>query len=109
LRAQKIDLAVKQGEAYVAKLSKNQWTLRLEIACQHETMAKAVAFFGATTPDLWIRPMNMKDGRGCYQVFLGHYPSRAAAEAVIPTLPAAFRAGGNRPKPFQIGELVTRQ
>ncbi|MCE1230144.1 MAG: hypothetical protein LWX11_11745, partial [Firmicutes bacterium] len=47
LRAQKIDLAVKQGEAYVAKLSKNQWTLRLEIACQHETMAKAVAFFGA--------------------------------------------------------------
>lgn len=109
LRRGDVALAVRQGERHIKELSKSQWTLRLEIACQPETLRRAVSFFGDSKPDLWVLPLALRDGRGCFQVFEGHYPSRAAAEKAIRKLPAAFRSEGNRPKSFKIGDIAIKQ
>ena len=109
LRKGDVTLAVRQGERHLKELSKSQWTLRLEIACQPETLQRAVGLFGDPQPDLWVLPLALRDGRGCFQVFEGHYPNRAAAEKAIRKLPAAFRSEGNRPKPFKIGDIAIKQ
>jgi len=108
LRKGDIARAVRQGERMVAELPKNHWTLRLEIACQPETLVRAVALFDTASPDLWLLPLSLRDGRGCYQVFYAHFPTKEAAEAAGRKLPAAFRSEGNKPKPFKIGEIATR-
>ena len=108
LRKGDITRAVRQGERMAAELPKGHWTLRLEIACQPETLTRAVDLFDTPAPDLWVLPLALKDGRGCYQVFYAHFPSREAAEAAGRKLPAAFRSEGNKPKPFKIGEIATR-
>ena len=102
-------LAVRQGAKFAKGLPKGHWTLRLEIACQPETLRRAVELFGDSRPDLWVLPLRLRDGRGCFQVFQGHYPSRALAEKAVRKLPAAFRGPANRPKPFQIGEIALKQ
>ncbi len=109
LRKGDLALAVRQGERLAKELPKGHWTLRLEIACQTETMKRAVELFGDPKPDLWILPLALRDGRGCYQVFHGHYASQALAEKAARKLPAAFRVEGNRPKPFRIGEIAVKQ
>jgi septal ring-binding cell division protein DamX len=53
--------------------------------------------------------MSMRDGRTCYQVFLGSYGSEAAAKAAAGKLPAPFLAEGNRPKPFRAAQIPDRQ
>ncbi len=109
LRKGDVTLAVRQGERYLKELAKSQWTLRLEIACQPETLRRAVGLFEDAKPDLWVLPLALRDGRGCFQVFAGHYPNRAAAEKAIRKLPAPFRSEGNRPKPFKIGDIEIKQ
>lgn len=104
-----LERAVKQGEAHRRGLGANQWTLRLEIACQGETLRRAVEFFQPNQPDLFILPLTLRDGRTCYQVYWGRFGSKAEAEAQVGKLPAAFREGGNRPKAFQVAELPEHQ
>ena len=60
-------------------------------------------------PDLFIVPMTLTDGRSCYQVFCGKFPSRGAAEKKAAGLPRAFHEAGNRPKVFRIEEIPSRQ
>ena len=106
LRGGDIKTALAQGEKYLATLPAKDWTLRLEIACQGDTLQKAAGLFaGGATPDLFLRPLRMRDGRTCYQVFLGRFASKSTAEQVIPGLPAPFRIEGNRPKAFQVQEV----
>jgi hypothetical protein len=109
LRKGDIDLAVRQGKRLVKDLPKGHWTLRLEIACESGTLRRAVDLFADPKPDLWVLPLALRNGRGCFQVFHGHYPSQALAEQTIRKLPAAFRAEGNRPKPFKIGDITLKQ
>ncbi len=109
LRKGDLALAARQGQAFRGTLKPGTWTLRLEIACQTDTLRKAVGFFPERDPDLWVLPLVLRDGRGCYQLFLGSFATRAAAERHIPSLPSAFRAGGNRPKAFRLDELSERQ
>lgn len=109
LRKGDLPLAVRQGRHLRGTLKAGAWTLRLEIACQTDTLRKAVGLFHERDPDLWVLPLTLRDGRGCYQLFLGVYVSQAAAERRIASLPNAFRAGGNRPRPFRIDELSERQ
>lgn len=109
LRKGDIGLAVRQGEKLLKSLPRAQWTLRLEIACQHETLRRAVDLFKEEKPDLWVLPLSLRDGRGCYQVFYGHYPSQASAEKAAKRLPTAFRAENNRPKCFRLGEIAIKQ
>lgn len=109
LRRGELDLAVRQGQQWRKELPAKHWTLRLEIACQGETVRKAVGLFPEKDPDLWVLPLSLRDGRGCYQVFFGHFPSKTAAEAHLKKLPAAFRSEGNRPKSFMVSDLSERQ
>lgn len=104
-----LELAIKQGAAHRKGLAASQWTLRLEIACQGETLRRAVEFFQPTQPDLFILPLTLRDGRTCYQVYWGRFGSKAEAEAQVGKLPGAFREGGNRPKAFQVSELPDHQ
>ena len=101
------ELALSQGSAHRSAL-KGAWVLRLEVACQPETLAHAVAAF-KTPADLFLVPMAMKDGRTCRQVCLGGFSSEADAQAGIAKLPAFFTEGGNKPKPFQASALPEKQ
>ena len=104
-----LELAVRQGRRYVDAGPMRQWTLRLEIACMGETLGKAVELFGDGKPDLFVVPITLRDGRSCYQVFYGKFPSSASAEKAARSLPKAFRTAGNRPKLFRISEIPSKQ
>ena len=99
--------ALSQGAAHRASL-KEAWVLRLEVACQPDTLAHAVASFKGPA-DLFLVPMAMKDGRTCRQVCFGRFASQAEAQAAIASLPPLFTEGGNKPRPFQASALPEKQ
>ncbi|WP_291271650.1 DUF4388 domain-containing protein [Geothrix sp.] len=101
-------LALAQG-AGQRKAIQGKWSLRLEIACQGSTVQHAASLLKGLDPDLFLVPMAMRDGRTCYQVFLGAYGSEAAAKDAARRLPAPFLAEGNRPKPFRVAQIPDRQ
>ena len=100
--------AMTQG-AIQRKAIQGRWTLRLEIACQGSTVQHAADLLKGQDPDLFLVPMAMRDGRTCYQVFLGSFGSEAAARAAAKRLPPPFLSEGNRPKPFRVAQIPDRQ
>ncbi|WP_005033824.1 DUF4388 domain-containing protein [Holophaga foetida] len=102
-------LALAQGAKLLEERPKTSWALRLELACQPETVKRAVELFKGEQADLFIRPMLLRDGRDCYQIFYGEFPSAAAAEKQAPRLPAAFRNDGNRPRPYRMDAIPSKQ
>ncbi len=100
--------ALAQGAAQ-RKALQGKWSLRLEIACQGSTVQHAADLLKGQDPDLFLVPMTMRDGRTCYQVFLGAFGSEAAAKAAAIKLPPPFLAEGNRPKPFRVAQIPDRQ
>ncbi len=100
--------SVAQGSAQRQALQ-GKWTLRLEIACQGSTIQHAADLLKDQDPDVFIVPMTMRDGRTCYQVFIGSFGSEAAAKAAANKLPPPFLAEGNRPKPFRVAQIPDRQ
>ncbi|HZU53912.1 MAG TPA: hypothetical protein VFF77_08450 [Holophagaceae bacterium] len=101
------DTALAQGSVHRVAL-KGAWTLRLEVACQPDTLTRAVAAFKEPA-DLFLVPMAMKDGRICRQVCFGHFASEAEAQAAISRLPGLFSEGGSKPRPFQASALPEKQ
>ena len=101
-------LTLAQGAAHRQAIQ-GKWSLRLEIACQGETVQHAAGLLKGQDPDLFILPMTMRGGRTCYQVFLGGYESETAALAAAKRLPPAFLTQGNRPKPFRVDQIPNRQ
>jgi hypothetical protein len=104
-----MDRAERQGEKYRKQLKGSTWTLRLEIACKPETIRHAAEAFPDGKPDLFILPIRLRDGRTCYQLFYGEFSTEASAQKQVAKLPRIFREGGNRPKPFKVSEIPTRQ
>jgi len=104
-----LPLAVSQGRQLAKEVPPGHWTLRLEIACQGETIRHVAELFKGRQPDLFLRPLAFKDGRVCYQVFLGRFPTEKAAENELKQLPASFLAERNRPKLFRFSELPSAQ
>jgi hypothetical protein len=104
-----LDVVLRQGQAFLQEGPSSHWTIRLEIACMGETLKRAVEFFPAGQADLFVLPIALKDGRTCYQVFYGKFPSRKAADKQTTRLPQAFHEGGNRPRVFQIAEVPSKQ
>jgi SPOR domain len=100
--------ALTQGSLQ-AKALHGRWTLRLEIACQEQTIQHAADLLKDQDPDLFLLPMAMRDGRTCYQVFFGSFGSEAAAREAAKKLPAPFLAEGNRPKPYLVSQIPDRQ
>jgi len=108
LKAGRMDKALAQGRHHFESLKGTRWTLRLEVACQADTVQRATGMLRGQ-PDLWVMPIRMRDGKQCYQLMLGDYPSEGAAEQASRKLPAAFRAPGNRPKPFRLNQVPDKQ
>jgi septal ring-binding cell division protein DamX len=104
-----LERAVRQGERRLRDIPSTHFTLRLEIACQGETIRRVTQMFKGARPDLYLLPMALRDGRGCFQVMLGDYPTRTTAEKAVRRLPASFRADRNPPKPFRVSELSRKQ
>ncbi len=102
-------LAAKQGEKLLQETKDKQWALRLEIACEAESLKKILDAFPDGMPDLFITPITLKDGRNCYQIFYGTYLTRRESMKVSKGLPATFLAGGDRPKPFKLTQIPTQQ
>jgi len=100
--------ALAQGAAQ-RKALQGKWTLRLEIACQGSTVQHAADLLKDRDPDLFLVAMAMRDGRSCYQIFVGSFGSEAAAKEAAKKLPAPFLAEGNRPKPFRVAQIPDRQ
>ena len=90
--------AVTQG-ALQRKALHGRWTLRLEIACQGSTVQHAVELLKGRDPDLFLVPMAMRDGRTCYQVFLGSFGSKAAAKDAARKLPPPSTPKATGPSP----------
>ncbi len=103
-----LNQAVSQGLVQ-RKASQGRWSLRLEIACQGATIQHAAELLKGQDPDLFLVPMAMRDGRTCYQIFLGSFGSEAAAREAARKLPPLFHAEGNRPKPFRVAQIADRQ
>ena len=101
--------AYAQGQAHRAGLPKGAWTLRLEIACQAETVQHAAKLLEGTGESPFSLPIRMKDGKTCTQIFSGSFKTREEAQGHIKSLPAAFLSGGNKPSPFQVSEIPDKQ
>ncbi len=100
---------MKEGAARRAALPKSHWTLRLEVACQTETLAKVVELLKDRQRELFLLPLSMKDGRTCTQVYLGDYPTEADARKAIDPLPSLFHEPGARPKPYLVSAIPDKQ
>ena len=109
LRRGEMEKACRQGEKHRKELKPGLWSLRLEIACQGDTLRRATDAFPGGKPDLFILPIRLRDGRTCYQVYYGRFNSEAAADKEVRKLPGIFREGGNRPRPFRLSEIPSRQ
>ena len=109
LRTGDLDKAVAQGAAHVKEAPAQHWALRLEIACQGETIRRVSELFKDQKPDLFLLPMTLRDGRGCYQVLYGNFPTKEAAEKESKKLPPAFMADRNRPRAFRFAEIPKDQ
>jgi len=104
-----LDLAVRQGQKLAKGIPPGHWTLRLEIACQGDTIRRLVEIFKGKGPDIYLLPIAMRDGRVCYQVLYGRFPTQAAAERQLKHLPASFLADRNRPKIFRFSDIPKLQ
>jgi hypothetical protein len=98
-----LPLATRQGRRLLQETPASHWTLRLEIACQTDTIQRVPEVFKGKPADLFLLPMPMRDGRTCYQVFFGRYASQQAAIAEVKNLPGAFRQ--DHPKAMRLGDI----
>ena len=104
-----LDLAMRQGQRLAKGIPPGHWTLRLEIACQGDTIRRLVEIFKGKGPDIFLLPIGMRDGRVCYQVLYGRFPTQAVAEKQLKHLPASFLADRNRPKIFRFSDIPKLQ
>ena len=102
LRQGDLPKALELGRQRIKAIAAHRWSIRLEVADLASTLKTAANAFPAGEADLFIAPIKLKGGRTSYQLFLGEYASKAEAERAAATVPALFRQGGQRPKPFLV-------
>ncbi|MDR0498451.1 MAG: hypothetical protein LBH03_01800 [Holophagales bacterium] len=101
--------ALTQGRAFQKTLSNATWTIRLIVACQGETLQNCAYALSDERPELFLTSINLKDGRSCYQLFMGCYSTKNAAEAEAKKLPTIFKEKGQTPKIMQISDIAVQQ
>ncbi len=80
------------------------WTLQLLVACDPQNAAKRVAQ-GGPAEQLYVLP-RMLDGRSCFRLCWGRYPSREAALAAR-DLPSGLRESlDEAPQPRRIADVL---
>jgi hypothetical protein len=77
-------------------------TIQLLVACSGETIQKALA--NVPDEDLFIVPFNL-NGRACYRVLWGLYPSSSRASGALGSLPGYFRDAGAKPRVVAAAEI----
>lgn len=78
-------------------------SVQLLVACAPETVAKAAA--NVDSPELYILPVSYQ-GRECFRLCWGMFPTQARAAAGLRALPPYFRAGGASPKIMPVASLL---
>jgi hypothetical protein len=77
-------------------------SVQLLVACSGETVQKAVA--NVSSPELFIVPVRFQ-GRDCFRLCWGLYPSSSQAASAARALPEYFRKGGATPRVMSAAEL----
>ena len=108
LRREDMAKALELGRARILAIPAHYWTVRLEVANLPSTLKSAVGAFPTGEPDLFIAPIQVQGGKTAYQLFLGEYPSKIAAERAARAVPPFFLEGGNRPKPVPIAGIPVK-
>lgn len=108
LRREDIAKSLELGRRRLQAIPAGHWTVRLEVANLSSTLKSAVGAFPGGEPDLFVAPIQLLGGKTAYQLFLGEYPSKAAAERAAKAVPAFFLEGGNRPKAMPIAGIPVK-
>ena len=64
-------LALEQGRAFQSDLPRTAWTIRLIVALQVDTIQYCAQTLAPSQPELFLRPIRLRDGRNSYQLFVG--------------------------------------
>lgn len=107
LRRGDIPRAQDLSRAYLETLPADHWTLRLEAARRDITLKNA-AWAYPGRPDLFLAPLQVRDGRSIHQLFLGVYASKAEAEQALRAVPAYFLKDRLRPFPLKVSDIPAR-
>jgi chemotaxis protein histidine kinase CheA len=102
-------VAIEQGMAYRDRLPKQAWTIRLVVAERGDTLKNCAGALGAGGGgrDVFLTPLRMRDGRLCYQLFLGNFPTRLSAEAELRSLPDLLKR--QQPRLMQVADIAAAQ
>lgn len=78
------------------------WTLQVLLACQPDTVSRAFK----AVDDRRLTVLHTRyQGKGCYRLCWGDFPTRQGAEQAAPEVPAYFRSAG-KPRPTTWGEIL---
>jgi len=100
--------ALDQGAAFQATVPKYNWTIRLIVACQWDGLQYCALTLGPSF-ELFLRPYRFKDGRQCYQLFVGRFPNSAAAEEDLKKIMQLLTEKKVEPKIMQISDISESQ
>jgi hypothetical protein len=103
LRQGRLDEAARGFESNVRRAPAGTFSVQLLVACSAETVQKAVA--SVDSPELYIVPVHYQ-GRSCYRMCWGLYPSGNRALSAARSLPEYFRVGGAKPKVQPASEML---
>jgi hypothetical protein len=105
-----IAVALEQGKAHFSAMPKTGWTVRLIMACQNDSLQNCANTLAPMRPDFFLMPFRLRDGRSCYQLFVGRYASQSAAETESKKMANAFQGKFLvEPKVWQISEIKVVQ
>jgi hypothetical protein len=88
---------------HVRRAPAGTFSVQLLVACSAETVQKAVAT--VDSPELFILPVHYQ-GRDCFRMCWGLYPSGNRALSAAQSLPEYFRVGGAKPRVLSAAELL---
>lgn len=108
LRRGDIPRALELSRRYIGSLPARHWTLRLEVAWKRITLKNAAWAFPGTKADVFIAPLQLRDGTAVQQLLLGVYTSREEAELTVRTIPGYFLKTKLRPIPIQVSDLPSK-
>jgi hypothetical protein len=100
--------ALEQGSAFQATVPKYNWTIRLILACQLDGIQYCAQTLGPSF-ELFLRPYRFRDGRQCYQLFVGRFPNSSAAEDDMKKIMQLLTERKVEPKIMQISDISENQ
>ena len=103
LQSGNIQAAAQGFAGYLRTVPATSASIQLLVACSPETIDKAVSAVGAG--EILIVPVRFQ-GRDCFRLCWGLYPSAAAATTARGSLPEYFVRGGASPRVMTRAELV---